>query len=120
MHPDYVSINTFYPEAPDRTIWTHEMLYRPSAFEGEEGAAALAKRFSYTNDAVFDMEDFAVAEDVQRGLRHGANEFHTLGLEEGLLTIFQRSIDGAMAQARSARPPSLGTTPCTATRASAT
>ncbi|WP_090143227.1 aromatic ring-hydroxylating dioxygenase subunit alpha [Limnohabitans sp. DM1] len=28
MHPDYVSINMFYPETPDRSIWTHEMLYR--------------------------------------------------------------------------------------------
>ncbi len=105
MHPDYVSINMFYPEAPDRTIWTHEMLYRPSAFEGEAGERALAKRFTYTNDTVFDQEDFAVAEDVQLGLLHGANTFHTLGLEEGLLAVFQRNIDDAMAAA----PASAGT-----------
>jgi phenylpropionate dioxygenase-like ring-hydroxylating dioxygenase large terminal subunit len=97
MHPDYVSINAFYPEAPDRTIWTHEMLYRPAQFQGEEGQKALAKRFTYTNDAVFDREDFAVAEDVQLGLANGANEYHTLGLEEGLLAIFQHSIDAALA-----------------------
>lgn len=96
MHPDYVSINTFYPEAPDRTIWTHEMLYRAADFEGEHGQIGLAKRFEYTNDTVFDLEDFAIAEDVQQGLRYGPNEFHTLGKEEGLLTIFQRSIDKAM------------------------
>lgn len=96
LHPDYVSINAFYPEAPDRTIWTHEMLYRPSQFEGEEGQRALAKRFAYTNDAVFDLEDFAVAEDVQLGLANGANEYHTLGLEEGLLAMFQHSIDAAL------------------------
>jgi phenylpropionate dioxygenase-like ring-hydroxylating dioxygenase large terminal subunit len=96
LHPDYVSINAFYPEAPDRTIWTHEMLYRPSQFEGEEGQRALAKRFTYTNDAVFDLEDFAVAEDVQLGLANGANEYHTLGLEEGLLAMFQHSIDAAL------------------------
>jgi phenylpropionate dioxygenase-like ring-hydroxylating dioxygenase large terminal subunit len=96
MHPDYVSINTFYPEAPDRTIWTHEMLYRPEAYVGEEGLAALAKRFDYTNDAVFDAEDFAVAEDVQLGLKYGANKFHTLSLEEGLLAIFQQNIDRAL------------------------
>ena len=96
MHPHYVSINAFYPEAPDRTIWTHEMLYRPSDFEGQEGQAALGKRFDYTNDKVFDLEDFAVAEKVQAGLRYGGNEFHTLGLEEGLLAIFQRSVDQAL------------------------
>ncbi|UTY59506.1 aromatic ring-hydroxylating dioxygenase subunit alpha [Massilia sp. erpn] len=99
LHPDYVSINSFYPEAPDRTIWTHEMLYRPEAFAGEEGQAALAKRFDYTNDAVFDAEDFAVAEDVQLGLLNGANEYHTLGLEEGLLAIFQQNVERAMASA---------------------
>ncbi|HEU4734598.1 MAG TPA: SRPBCC family protein [Kofleriaceae bacterium] len=93
MHPDYVSINAFYPEAPDRTIWTHEMLYRESDFVGEAGQAALAKRFQYTNDVVFDTEDFAVAERVQESERFGINEFHTLGLEEGLLAVFQRSID---------------------------
>lgn len=96
MHPDYVSINAFYPEAPDRTIWTHEMLYRPADFTGEEGEAALRKRFEYTNDVVFDHEDFAVAEVVQEGLRYGGNEVHTLGLEEGLLAIFQKNIDRAL------------------------
>lgn len=93
MHPDYVSINIFYPEAPDRTIWTHEMLYREADFEGEKGQAALAKRFTFTNDVVFDTEDFAVAEDVQQNLTYGANEFHTLGLAEGLLAMFQQSVD---------------------------
>lgn len=93
MHPDYVSINTFYPEDTDRTIWTHEMLYRESDFQDEKGQKALANRFSYTNDTVFDQEDFAVAEHVQAGLSSGANEFHTLGLNEGLLAMFERSID---------------------------
>ncbi|MFC4015873.1 aromatic ring-hydroxylating dioxygenase subunit alpha [Nonomuraea purpurea] len=93
MHPDYVSINIFYPEGPDRTIWTHEMLYREPDFEGERGQEGLAKRFEFTNDAVFDQEDFAVAENVQEGLLYGANEFHTLGLEEGLLAMFQGSVD---------------------------
>lgn len=96
MHPDYVSINAFYPEAPDRTIWVHEMLYRPQDFQGERGEAALAKRFEYTNDIVFDLEDFDVAVNVQAGLRYGANEYHTLGLEEGLLAMFQNSVDQAM------------------------
>lgn len=97
MHPDYVSVNAFYPETPDRTIWTHEMLYRPSEFQGEDAQKALTNRFTYTSDTVFDREDFAVAEGVQLGLVDGANEYHTLGLEEGLLAIFQRSVDAAIA-----------------------
>lgn len=96
MHPDYVSLNLFYPQAPDRTLWTHEMLYRPSQFQGDEGRKALAKRFTFTNDTVFDLEDFAVAEEVQLGLLQEANQVHTLGLEEGLLAIFQQGIDESM------------------------
>lgn len=93
MHPDYVSMNHFYPLAPDRTVWVHDMVYDPSLFEGAEGELALKKRFEFTNDVVFDQEDFAIAEQVQGGFSYGADAFHTLGLEEGLLSIFQRNID---------------------------
>ena len=93
MHPDYVSINMFHPLAPESTLWTHEMLYRPEQFVGEKGQAALAKRFDYTNDTVFDKEDFLVAEDVQRGLRHGANQYHLIGTEEALICRFQDNVD---------------------------
>lgn len=93
MHPDYVSINMFHPLGPDQTLWTHEMLYHPQDFPGEKGQAALKKRFDYTNDVVFDREDFLVAEDVQLGMRYGANEFHTIGTEEALITRFQANVD---------------------------
>lgn len=97
MHPDYVSLNAFYPIGPDETIWVHEMLYKEENFIGEEGKEALDKRFYFTNDVVFDTEDFKVAEDIQATLRTGGNEYHTLGLEEGLLAIFQRNIDESIA-----------------------
>lgn len=105
MHPDYVSINAFHPLAPDRTLWTHEMLYRLADFPGQAGQQALAKRFSYTNDNVFDAEDFAVTEGIQRGLDSGANAFHTLGLEEGLIAMFQQSVDNAVAAEGGLSPP---------------
>lgn len=97
LHPDYVSINTFWPLSPDRTIWTHEMLYRADDFPGSKGQSALEKRFRFTNDDVFDQEDFAIAEDVQRGLRHGGSDHHVLGLAEGLLAMFQDNIDARLA-----------------------
>jgi phenylpropionate dioxygenase-like ring-hydroxylating dioxygenase large terminal subunit len=93
LHPDYVSINVFHPLSPGRSIWTHEMLYRADDFPGSAGQSALEKRFVFTNDAVFDHEDFAIAEDVQKNLTRGGNEFHTLGLAEGLLAMFQDNID---------------------------
>lgn len=96
LHPDYVSINTFWPVRPDRTIWTHEMLYRAEDFRGSAGQSALRKRFVFTNDDVFDQEDFAIAEDVQRMLEHGGSDHHTLGLAEGLLAMFQDTIDNRL------------------------
>ena len=86
----------FYPEAPNRTIWTHEMLYRPEQFKGQSGHEALEKRFKFTNDAVFDREDFAVAEGVQSNIDFARDETHLLGIEEGLLGVFQRSVDDAI------------------------
>lgn len=97
-HPDYVSINTFWPLAADRTVWTHEMLYRAEDFVGSAGQSALQKRFRFTNDDVFDQEDFAIAEDVQRSLKHGGSDHHVLGLAEGLLAIFQHNIDARLGE----------------------
>lgn len=91
IHSDLISINRFYPQAPDKTIWIHEMLYRKGNYEGEEGQKALTERFANI-DAVFEHEDFAIAESCQSNLNYG-DEFHTLGLEEGLLAIFQQNVD---------------------------
>ncbi|SFY48407.1 Biphenyl 2,3-dioxygenase subunit alpha [Streptomyces sp. F-1] len=104
LHPDYVSINTFWPLAPDRTIWTHEMLYRDADFTGSPGQSALAKRFRFTNDTVFDQEDFAIAENVQRTLPHGGSDHHVLGLAEGLLAMFQQTIDERLTGPDTAAP----------------
>ncbi|MCX2698111.1 SRPBCC family protein [Ochrobactrum chromiisoli] len=54
------------------------MLYQKELFGGGKVEAVLSKRFEYTNDVVFDLEDFAVAEEVQKRLRFGDNDFHTL------------------------------------------
>lgn len=89
MHTDYISLNRFLPLAPDRTIWTHELLYRPECFAGEEGQRSLRNLFCYVNDVVFDSEDFTIAEKVQQNLLNGVNETHMLGLEEGLVMVFQ-------------------------------
>lgn len=45
---------------------------------------------------VFDREDFAVAEDVQKGFGVSGDPWHTIGLEEGVLAIFQQSVDRAI------------------------
>jgi phenylpropionate dioxygenase-like ring-hydroxylating dioxygenase large terminal subunit len=93
MHPDYVSINIFYPLSAGRSVWTHEMLYRADKFQGSAGQSALEKRFVYTNDTVFGGEDFAIAENIQKNMLRGGTTVHTLGLAEGLIKVFQDNID---------------------------
>lgn len=89
MHNDYMEISTFFPLAPDRTIWTYEFLYRPDPFSGETGQRSLKNLFRYLNEAVYDSEDYMIAEKVQENLLNGVNETHMLGLEESLVTVFQ-------------------------------
>jgi phenylpropionate dioxygenase-like ring-hydroxylating dioxygenase large terminal subunit len=101
MHPDYVSINIFYPISATQSVWTHEMLYRAEDFPGPAGQAALEKRFVYTNDTVFGDEDFAIAEGIQKNLLRGPNTHHTLGLAEGLLAMFQNNIDQRLSRSGS-------------------
>lgn len=98
VHSNLVSINSFYPVAPDATIWTHEMLYRQGDYEGEEGQEALTQRFANI-DRVFQYEDFGTAEGCQAALQPGyGDEHHLLGLEEGLLATFQESVDSVINQ----------------------
>lgn len=96
-HSDLVSLNRFYPVAPDKTIWCHGMYYRKGSYQGEEGQKALTERFANI-DAVFGHEDFGIAESCQTTLDFG-QEYHTLGLEEGLLAIFQDSVDKVVSKA---------------------
>ncbi|GAB4196272.1 MAG: hypothetical protein Tsb002_29450 [Wenzhouxiangellaceae bacterium] len=96
IHTNLVSINRFYPIAPGKTIWVHEMLYRQGDYEGEQAQQELAVRFGNI-DAVFHHEDFGIAENCQKGLGYG-DQTHLLGLEEGLLAIFQDNIDRLLAE----------------------
>ena len=95
FHPDYVSINYFYPLKPDETIWVHEMYYDKNKFSEDEMNLEnqLSKRFIFTNDVVFDNEYFLIAEKVQCGIKTGVDKYHTIGKEEGLVYFFQCSID---------------------------
>lgn len=89
VHTEYISMCKFFPLASDRTIWTHEFLYRPESFTGEAGQKSLKNLFVYLNDVVYDSEDYTMAEKVQENLLDGVNENHMLGLEEGLIMVFQ-------------------------------
>ena len=80
------------PLAPDRTLCSQELLYLPDKYVGESGQKALRNRFLYT-EVFLDDEDYMMAERVQANLLNGVNETHMLGLEEGLIMVFQDIVD---------------------------
>lgn len=96
LHNDYLEISRFFPLAPDRTIWTYEFLYRPDRFIGDTGRRSLKNLFSYLSKAVYDSEDYMIAEKVQENLLNGVNESHMLGLEESLVMVFQNVVTDRM------------------------
>ena len=89
---DSISINRFLPLAPDRTLCSQELLYLPDKFVGESGQKALRNRLLYT-EVLLDDQDYAMAERVQANLLNGVNETHMLGLEEGLVMVFQEIVN---------------------------
>ena len=92
MHGDQISIRRQFPLAPDRTLSTHELLYLPDRYVGESGRKSLLNRFLF-NEVLFDDQDFAMAEKVQRNLQNGVNDTHMLGLEENLVLFFQECVN---------------------------
>lgn len=96
VRPDNISINRLLPLAPDRTLCSQELLYLPDKYVGESGQKALRNRFLFS-EALLDDEDYMMAERVQANLLNGVNETHLLGLEEGLVMLFQEIVNERLA-----------------------
>ncbi len=96
VHDDNILISRFLPLAPDRTLWSQELLYLPDKYVGESGRRALRNRLLYT-EVLLDDQDFTMAERVQANLLNGVNETHMLGLEEGLVMVFQEIVNKRLA-----------------------
>ena len=79
VRDDNILITRFLPLAPDRTLWSQELLYLPDNYVGESGQKALRNRVLYT-EVFLDDEDYTMAERVQANLLNGVNETHMLGL----------------------------------------
>lgn len=96
VHEDNILISRFLPLAPDRTLWSQELLYLPDKYAGESGRKALRNRQLYM-EVLLDDEDYKMAERVQAHLLNGVNETHMLGLEEGLVMVFQEIVGKRLA-----------------------
>ena len=89
FQPDYTSIISLFPQAPDRTVFVHTML-TPEPPATEEQRDHFERSFKLIDQGVFAAEDVFVAVGAQRGLNSGANE-HLLfgGLEEAAVRFHQ-------------------------------
>lgn len=95
FHPDYTSLISLYPLAPDRTRWVHTMLV-PAARNTPDWAPHWEKSFNLIEQGVFQKEDLYAAEGVQAGFASGANAQLTFGRLEYLLGHFHRTIDAEL------------------------
>lgn len=90
FHPDYSSLITLYPLAPDSVRWVHRMLV-PKA-ELEPRREHWEKSFELIENGVFQGEDLFASEGIQAGMASGANTHLNFGRLEFLLGHLHRTI----------------------------
>jgi phenylpropionate dioxygenase-like ring-hydroxylating dioxygenase large terminal subunit len=78
FHPDYASLITLWPLAPDRVVWSHALLV-PAAQLTDELRPHWEKSFELIERGVFQNEDLHACEGIQAGLASGANSHLSAG-----------------------------------------
>jgi len=94
-HPDYISHLGMYPDAADQTLFVHTMLI-PEIPTEQKAEEHWRRSFELIDTDVFNSEDLVVCEQIQRGLRSGANEALIVGRLEQNLRRFHLSIEAAI------------------------
>lgn len=87
FHPDYSSILSVYPIAPDETLVSHICLI-PAEPKDEAERAHYERAFNIIENGVFEAEDFFVCEQAQKGIATGANDTFIIGGHEASLQFF--------------------------------
>ena len=93
-HPDFVSIMTVAPLAPDLTEWDHMMLI-PAERAGE--AEHWTRSWALIEEGVFQREDLWVCEQAQRGIDAGAADDFVFGELEVGVRWFHEALNAALA-----------------------
>jgi phenylpropionate dioxygenase-like ring-hydroxylating dioxygenase large terminal subunit len=94
-HPDYISHLGMYPDTADQTLFVHTMLI-PEMPTEQKAEEHWRRSFELMDTNVFNSEDLVVCEQIQRGLRSGANEALIVGRLEQNLRRFHSSIEAAL------------------------
>lgn len=92
LHPDYTSVLTMYPTAPDETLFSHIML-TPQPPRNEKEEAHYRRSFALIEDGVFQAEDLHIAEQAQIGMASGANKTMIYGRYESGIRVFHTALD---------------------------
>ncbi|MBL6750647.1 MAG: aromatic ring-hydroxylating dioxygenase subunit alpha [Nevskia sp.] len=92
VHPDYVSLVTLWPTAPDRVGWSHTLLI-PAAQNNAAMREHWEKSFRLIEQGVFQSEDLEACEGIQAGLLSGANQALHCGRLEHAIGGFHREWD---------------------------
>jgi len=97
-HPDYISLVRFWPVTTERCRIEHSMLIpEPPADDAARGHWQRA--FELTDRLSFAAEDFHICEEIQQGLRSGAQEHLLLGSYEQSIARFHETLDQLMSPA---------------------
>jgi phenylpropionate dioxygenase-like ring-hydroxylating dioxygenase large terminal subunit len=96
FHPDWASLMTLIPEGPEETTYIHRMLI-PAPPRTEEEERHWAQTFALIEGGVFQKEDLATAEGIQRGMRSGANQVLTVGRFESGIRFFHEALSRTIA-----------------------
>jgi phenylpropionate dioxygenase-like ring-hydroxylating dioxygenase large terminal subunit len=90
--PGFVSRATAYPIGLDEIHWEHDLII-PEEPKTEKARAHWELNYQLIQDGVFKGEDLWVCEQIQSGLRSGANDRFTYGIEETPIEWFHRELD---------------------------
>lgn len=94
-HPDYISHLGLFPSAADQTLFVHTMLI-PEKPADEKAEAHWRRSFELIDNGVFNKEDLVICEQIQRGLKCGANDTLIVGRLEQNLRRFHASVEAAL------------------------
>ena len=95
LHPEYSSIISLFPTAPDRTLFVHSML-SPQPIDGDKAKDHFARSFELIDKGVFLAEDIHVSVGSQRGLASGANDALLFGGYEAAAVGFHRMLEESL------------------------
>lgn len=97
FHPDWLSHITMYPLQEDRCRCVHTML-TPRQPDSDALRQHYDRSFELINGQVFEKEDLAIAESVQRGMSALPLARYPLGVLEHPISHFHHHLDEKLAQ----------------------